>query len=62
MNNTLTNIETLSASANRYARRALRALEAGDIDACATYTALELQARAALGDFVEDISHFVGMN
>jgi len=60
--NTLTNIETLTASANRYANRALRALEAGDVDACATYTALELQARAALGEFVEDITALVGQN
>ncbi len=60
--NTLTNIETLSASANRYASRALRALEAGDVDACAEYTALELQARSALGEFVEDISHLIGQN
>ena len=60
--NTLNTLETLSASANRYARRALRALEVGDVDACATYTALELQARAALGEFVEDLSEFVANN
>jgi len=60
--NTLTSIETLSAQANVYARRSLRALEAGDIEACATYAALELQARAALGEFVEDITEFVGKN
>lgn len=59
---TLNTLETLSASANRYAKRALRALEAGDLEACAEYAALELQARASLGEFVEDISPLVGLN
>ena len=60
--NIITSIEALSTQANVYARRSLRALEAGDLEACATYAALELQARAALGEFVEDISPLVGLN
>ena len=63
MNNTQTpfggyytaqNIERLTARANVFAKRANRALEAGDLDSVAYYTNCELAARKQAGQ-LQDI-------
>ena len=52
------NVEQLTARANVYAKRANRAIQAGDLDAAALYTEAEMQVRRTLGDLQEIASEF----
>ena len=49
----MNNATTLQAQANVYAKRANRAIQAGDLDAAALYTEAEMQVRRTLGDLQE---------
>ena len=51
---TAKNVEQLTARANVFAKRANRAIQAGDLDAVAYYTQCEMAARKRAGE-LQDI-------